>query len=54
MPALDDGLPMPFSFNAARSSSSSTNLPAVSIALNNVASVYGLGGVVHFSVNVGW
>ena len=34
-----EGRPIPFSFNAARSSSSSTNFPAVSIARSKVASV---------------
>ena len=39
MPAREEGRPIPFSFNAARSSSSSTNFPAVSIARSKVASV---------------
>ena len=38
------GVPRPFSLIASRSSSSSTRLPACSIALSNVASVYRAGG----------
>ena len=49
MAARVDGRPIPFSFNASRSSSLSTSLPAVSIARSKVASVYGRGGCVHFS-----
>lgn len=52
--ALVDGRPIPFSLSASRRFSSSTNLPAVSIALRSVASVYGFGGVVCFSVSWGW
>jgi hypothetical protein len=40
------GVPSPFSFSASRSASSSTRRPAVSIAPNNVFSVYGFGGEV--------
>ena len=47
--ALVDGLPMPFSFINSRISSSSTCLPAVSMARNKLASVKFLGGFVSFS-----
>ncbi len=40
------GVPSPLSFIAARSSSSSTNLPAFSIAESKVASVWRVGGLV--------
>ena len=53
MAALVEGRPIPFSFKASLSSSSSTDFPAVSMARNNVASVYGLGGWVHFSAKEG-
>jgi len=53
MAARVDGRPIPFSFNASRSSSLSTSLPAVSIARSKVASVYGRGGCVHFSSSLG-
>ena len=48
-----DGLPIPFSFINSRISSSSTCFPAVSIALNKVASVNCLGGLVCFSKKEG-
>ena len=43
------GVPMPESFIASRSSSSSTSLPAVSIAASSDASEYRRGGLVSFS-----
>ncbi len=48
-----DGLPIPFSFINSLISSSSTCLPAVSIAPNKVASEKCLGGLVSFSKNDG-
>ena len=53
IPALEEGLPMPFCFKAERNSSSSTNLPAVSMARSRAASVYGFGAEVCFSFNSG-
>src|ERR671919_656497 len=49
MAARVAGVPMPESFIASRSSSSSTSLPAVSIAPSSDASVYRRGGLVSFS-----
>ncbi len=51
--ALVEGLPIPFSFINSLISSSSTCFPAVSIALNKLASLKFLGGFVSFSVNEG-
>ena len=44
--ALVAGVPSPFSIIASANSSSSTRLPACSIALSSVASVYRAGGLV--------
>ena len=46
MAALVAGVPSPDSFNCSFKSSSSTNLPAFSIAESNPASLYALGGLV--------
>ena len=51
--ALVEGRPIPFSFIKSRNSSSSTCLPAVSIARNNDASVNCFGGLVSFSKKEG-
>ena len=48
-----EGRPIPFSFIISRSSSSSTCLPAVSIARSSEASVNWFGGLVCFSRNEG-
>ena len=44
------GVPRPFSLIASRSSSSSTSLPAPSMALSSVASVKRAGGLVWFAM----
>ena len=46
MAALVDGRPIPFSFIASRKASSSTVLPADSMARSRVPSVYALGACV--------
>ena len=56
-PARVAGVPRPFSLIASRSSSSSTSLPADSMAPSSVASVNRAGGLVWFcltSISVVW
>ena len=50
MAARVAGVPSPFSLMASRSSSSSTSLPAPSIALSSVASLKRAGGLVRLAM----